>query len=323
MKIKVLFFSLFLSLNVFCQNVSNICIEPVVPEQIKDLDAASLQILKSRMEAIATSNGVSSIYNGTFVMVPRVIITNHNLVEGGIRNIHQVEIEVSLSIYQYSTKTLFSSHTINLQGNGYTHIEGVKNALRKINASDPGVVAWIVGCRDKICNYYKVRYSEMIHEARSMASRGEYENAIGLLATYPSGIEGYENIIDEEISIYLQCTRKQCSIIVNQAKTAIIEQNYDLALQILNDVDPEGTCKEELNELQTRIDKELQAQREAEARAEERAHQEELQRERLERRMVENQRIREAQIRKTRLGVIQGIANSFFECLPKVLSVFF
>lgn len=320
---SILFVLLLSALSLHAQEEVMISIEAIIPEQMVGLDVSALKILKTKMDAITTNNGVSSSYNGTFVMLPHIDIVDASIIEGGLRNIHQVNLDISFSIYQQSTKALFSNFSLTTKGSGYTKSEAVKSAIRNIKSTSTSISTWFTECKQKINGYYTSHCKGMIAEARSLAARGEYSSALGLLATYPSGIKGYENIADAEIEIYLECSKKECSYLINHAKAAIIQQEYDIALQILSDLDAHGQCGEEIQQLTKRIDLELKAQRKAAEEKEERAHQEELYRENANRQITENQRNRDLLIRQARMGTIQSIACSFFQSLPSVLSVYF
>ena len=333
-----------------------ICIAANVPDRMDNLDSQSLQLLKSRIESFASNAGVSTQYNGSFVITPSVNVIDENIIEGGLRNIFRVNIEVPLSIDQLSTNTSFGSFIFELKGDGYTRAGAIKNAISKISPKNTKALQWIGSCKEKICSYYMTNKAGMIATAKTMALRGEYDKALAFLNTYPSTLSGYEDIVDAEIEIYLDCVRKECTTIINQAKAEYVRQNYESAITILSDIDPTCECSSEAQSFLAKIDNEIRSiqreeklaaererreermaeerERREERMAEERERREErqyaererrdmLRREAAERQMSENQKDRDTQIRVARMGVIQGVASSFISSLPGLVRIFF
>lgn len=316
MKKLLILFVVFFPLKLAAVEDIQICISSYIPERFDNIDENSLKLLKSKMESITANNGVSTIQNGTFLMIPTINILSDNIIEGGLRNIHQVEIEFSFCIQQQSTETSFGCKTISLKGNGFTYNGAIKEAISKIAPHDKIFSDWFNVCKQKINDYYISNRSRIITTAKAMASRGEYEKALAYLCVYPSTLEGYNEIVDAELSIYNECVQRACTIMMNHAEAEYTRQNYEAAIAILSDIDPTCPCASDAKIKLQQIDNEI--------RTIQREEKESIEREKAEQRqLIENQRKREAQIRIARIGAIQSIASSFFSSLPSIVRIFF
>lgn len=314
---------LFLTIKIFAYEEPRICIASYVPDQVENLDDNSRRVLKSRLDAITANNDIATIPNGSFVMLPSVNVMNDELIEGGMRNIHKVSIEVSLIIKQLSTEMIFGNYTFEAMGRGYTYQGAIKDAISKIRPNDLKISDWMSVCKNKINEYYVSNCRSMIAKANAMSSRGEYDKALAYLCTYPSNLEGYEDVIDAEIAIYKLYAERQCSALLTYAEAEITKRNFDDAIIILSDIDPTFDCSSEAQMMLSRIDKEIKAIEKAEREAIEREKAAQRRQESEKRYYADKQKERDSQARIARMGVIQNIATSFISSLPSILKVFF
>lgn len=312
--IVLLFF--LLPIKLLALEETRISIAPYIPENISELDAQSVKLLKSRMESVTSNNGISTIQNGSFAMIPSINVLSYELVEGGLRNIHQVELEITFCIKQQSTDIGFGTKTVTLKGHGFTYNGAIKEAISKITPYDKRFSDWFDTCKKKINDYYTSNCSQIITTAKAMAARGEYDKALAYLCSYPSSLDGYEEIVQAELSIYMDCVQRECTIMMNHAEAEYTKQNYEAAIAILSDIDPTCPCATDAKRKLHQIDSEIKAIQKAERDSIEREKAEQRQ-------IIENQREREAQVRVARMGAIQNIASSFFSSLPSLVRVFF
>ena len=74
----------------------------VVPEQQAEIQNDAFNLLNTRLKAVAAKNGVASDVFGEFVMYPVVNVLDSQLVEGGMRNMYLVEVDLDLFVCLYS-----------------------------------------------------------------------------------------------------------------------------------------------------------------------------------------------------------------------------
>lgn len=298
--------------------VNMLCIASVIPDQQGNIDTKTLQLLETRMEATTAANGFSTTQNGSFVMYPIINVLKCDKIEGGLRNYMNMEVEVTLFVCQQSTRAQYGSLALTLKGQGLTYNEAMRDAFQKITPSDGQITSWLDGCKKKIVQYFETNCDQMIASALQLSNEERYDEAFGLLETFPATVAGYNKIVDAEFEIYNECCRNQCSLLIAQAESAIAVQNYIGAAQILADISMDSPCSREATALRRTIDEEIKLA-EAEEKAEALAAEERERAERTEIRKMEDRRnYREYKLKQARINAIQGIASAYYKSLPKV-----
>lgn len=299
-------------------DVSKICIASVVPDRMEEIGTKTLQLLETRMDAITAAGGFSTTQNGSFVMYPVINVLKCNKVEGGLRNYMNMEVEVTLFVCQQSTRAKFGSLALTLKGQGLTYDEAMRDAFQKIIPSNSQISSWLETCKKKIAQYFESNCDQMIATALLLSNEERYDEAFGLLATFPTMVAGYDKITDAEFKIYNECCRTQCSLLLAQAESAIAVQKYIDAAQILADISMDSPCSKEATALRRTIDEEIKLA-EAVEKADALAAEERERAERAEIRKMEDRRnYRKYKLEQARINAILGIASAYYKSLPKV-----
>lgn len=237
-------FCCLIAMNMYAQS-DNITIGLVMPNQQRQIDERAFRLLETKMLNLMTTTGVSSMQNGNFIMYPVVNVLNNELIEGGMRNMVRVEIELSMYISQYSTQTSYGSFSKTLKGSGKNLSDAVRDAFAKIQSSDKGFADFMAQSKDKIIRYYTGNQKAILAKAKALASSKQYEEAIALLYTYPSAIEGSSVMLAEAVNVYKQYQDAICSQWIQKAQGAIALQDYMNAIELLSQIDSESRCRKE------------------------------------------------------------------------------
>ena len=142
------------SFAVYAQHDTDITIGVVVPQTQSELDSKSFHLLATRLENVMGTIGISSSVNGGIILYPEVNILSKQLVEGGLRNITIVELELSLFVKQVMTQTLFGSCSKVLKGSGRIFSDAVCNAFINIKPQDEVYGNFLKQSKEKIVRYY-------------------------------------------------------------------------------------------------------------------------------------------------------------------------
>lgn len=237
-----------LSLSLQAQNES-ISISVVVPKQQVTMDKNTFSILKSKVESAMSRSGISTAMYSGIVLYPILNIYNQQTIEGGMRSIHTIEVELNLQVKQVITETLFNSYTQNYRGEGYSVEEAKRNAISKIDPSDSQFNKFIVSTQTRIINYYRENTPALITKAKTLASMQQYSEALALLSTYPESLGQYTQITDVAVSIFKQYQKKNCAQLLQQAKSAYALGNYEESATILSQIDTDSPCEAEAKNL--------------------------------------------------------------------------
>lgn len=286
--------------SIYAQHENDITIGVVVPEQQKEVDSNAFRLLATRLNAVMSANGVSSAVNGTFVMYPVVNVIDEKLVEGGLRNITMVEVELSLFVKQIITNTMFGSCSKTLKGNGRNLADAIRNAFSGINTRDNVYNQFLVQTKDKIVNYYLENKTNILSQARRLAASQQYEQALTLLMTFPQNLKGADEIQAAAIEIYKKYQNQVCSQMILKAEAAISLQNFEEAATILANIDTESVCHPNAQKLIKKVEEAIKADQKAEQELEEK---------------ILNKKI---SLEKKRIDAIKEIATAYLSNQPQI-----
>lgn len=261
-KFIILLLAIVLSLPLKAQ--SNLSIGLVMPrEELDGVKPDAYKLLQTKIEKALTASGVTM--NGSdFVMYPIVTVVEENLIEGGIKNFFKVKIELTLKVANLNSKTVFSSESWSLTGTAERiKSNAVKNAFSQFKSNDPSFKIFIEDSQKKICKYYENNKNEIFTKASTLASAGEYDEAIALLSCYPSQVSGYDEAQRLLQKIYLKYINANAASIMNQARSAYAIKDYESAVNLAAQIPSESShyneAKTLINQIRSTVDKERSA----------------------------------------------------------------
>lgn len=261
---KILFIILCATFALSVKAQSDITIGLVVPNtEVDGVSPDAFKLLRSKLEKLLTNVGVAS-YGGDFVMYPTINIVEDNLIEGGIKNFFKVKLELTLNVVNYSTKTVFSTRTMSLTGTAErVKSAAIKNAFTQIKGTDPQFRAFIERTKENIYDYYAKHQGEILTKASTLASTGDYDQAIAILSSYPMQVSGYDEAQELLSKVYLQYVNLNASRILNEARAALATKNYEQAVNLAAQIDPRsshyGEAKKIIDQVRSTINSEQAA----------------------------------------------------------------
>lgn len=231
----------------------NLSIAVAVPKQQMTEKAEVLQLIKNKLSSAIAESGIGMAdYNGIIVS-PSTIITNKNIVEGGMKSIYIYDIDLSLIVTQIITGSEFHSVNFTLRGEGYSKDAAIMAAIRNLSSKDKRLTMFFSEVRTRILNYYRTHTQTIITKAKTMASMQQYEEAIVLLASYPETLSEYEQVATTMKEVYATYQQKACSDILQKALGAYALGNYKESVQWLNEIDMSSPCAKEAKKLASQI----------------------------------------------------------------------
>ena len=263
MKKAVLFI---MSAAVFCSiGAQKINIGVVVPDNAIDGVASSVfSSLSTKLERMITNCGGTSVNNGNIVLFPEFNFVNDDMIEGGMRNIYSVNVEMTVKAVSLKSNNSFGTVSWTLKGKGYSKSEAVKDGLNRLEVNDPKFEHFYSGIRSKIEKYYVNNRAAIMTQAKSLAAQQQYEEAIALLYDYPSGISGSSEVLDLLTSVYRKYQTANCSKALQEARAKFAVQEYEEAASIIADIDATSSCAGEVKALSEQIRNKINADQAAE-----------------------------------------------------------
>lgn len=237
-KIFTLLLFVFVAVHMSAQS-SDIFISVAMPSN-SVLDNNTKTILRNKLLAICTIDGVAATECGAIAMVPEVGVLDEQLVEGGIRNIRTMEISINVSVRNIITNTVFNTLTIISKGEGYSMQESLRSAIKKINEQNYRNFAQAT--RQKVADYYSSNSANLIKKANTLCAQQRYGEAIALLTTFPESLADYSQVSAALQNIYQQYLTQNCEEIMMMAQAEYAKRNFDKAADLAASVDPSCSC---------------------------------------------------------------------------------
>ncbi len=274
---------------------SDLTIGLIMPsEETNGVQPDAYSLLQSRLENMLTANGVAT-FGGDFVMYPTVNFLEEKIIEGGIKNFIKVKIDLTLNVVNLSSKTLFSSETWSLAGTAErSKSAAVKNSFSQLRGNDRHFKAFIEKTKSNICAYYETNMNAILSKASSLAATGNHEEAIALLAGYPTQVNGASKAQALLHKVYKQYINNNASVILNEARAAFATKDYEEAVNLASQIDPESSLYNEAKSLINQVRSTINMEQAREYRKEMR----ELE--------------LEADVQKTRINAEASVARAYY-----------
>ena len=245
----------------------------VVVPQDKEIgfDNDFYKLLDSRLKSLLTKSGFTSNYAGDFYLVPQVDILHEGKIEGGLRTMDKIEMDITANVIQGSTKDVFNTYTWSLSSSGFTRTEAAKNAIKSLNSNSKEFKEFVAETKQKVNDYYVKNKAALISRANTLASTQKFDAALALLFGYPPNVDGYADVEKAMVSIYKKYQTQHCAQMLQQAKAAAAEQHYSIALDIIAGIDASSSCASDANKLISQIQANVSDDKEYERKLEEKA----------------------------------------------------
>lgn len=241
-------------------DLNSIAIYVNVPKSLDGLNENQLLKIRSRVESILSSNGISGEgYSNSFAITPNFLIYEEKKVEG-LQNLTVIDAEVDLHIKNMINGVIYSSYSIRVTGSGKSKDQAITNAVRNIPLKNKDISEFIGKAKQEIILYYQSKCDEILMKADSYLKNNQYNTAIAVLMQIPAEAgDCYNQSITKANEIYGTMKNNICQQKIIQAKAYQAANKFNEALNVLSQIDPTSNCFSEvpslLNSLETQVDK--------------------------------------------------------------------
>lgn len=258
-----------LTLNAMAQvdNGQRIAITPIVSDDL-EIPAEAKKALSQKLLQMTTQNGFGATA-GAFVLTANVN-TVDKIASTTIPVQIIVDLEVSVYVVNLTENIIAAETSFSVKGMDQNDTKAQIKAINSINAKSPAVRKFMASAREKIVDYYSGRVTTIVAKAQSLADRGEYEEAIEVLAGVPECLEEYPMVAEKMSAMYTQMVDKSADSAIQEAKAKIALKDYPAALDALMTIDPTSSRFSEAGAMVDNIKQTIEQQERAaqEAKAE-------------------------------------------------------
>ena len=261
---KQIIIALIIFLSVFVANAQSttgqIAIYTIVFEDVLTNDAAGQ--LNNKLQRIVADNGFGSVsYADRFVLSAKVDVLSNSIAQTNPPRVSK-KISVSLFIGDIVENRSFASCEIVLAGIGNNDNKALIAALSRLSSSNSTISKMMNDAREKIVEFYGSNSGRFIANAKSIALKGDVDQAIAYLMSIPPvNDECFSLCQNYAVELYNEKNNRDNYSLYSSAKAAwTAKKTKDgaaVACCYLKQVDPSSSCFEEAMALWTEIEDKL------------------------------------------------------------------
>jgi hypothetical protein len=251
---------------------NNLTIGVAAIDMTRELTEAQMMKLESKtMQLIDRSGEAKAGYTNEFMLKPAVSVDDSKVVEGGMQQMTVTTLDVTFYLTRVGDNmVVMNTMTKKIKGSGNNREQAISNAINNINVTDNAYKQFIAASKEKILAYYGENCNKIMNAATAAENRHDYEQAVSLLYSVPSGVPCHEQANKKAGSVYARYQKQLCERIVSYARGQIAIENYADALDALNLIEPGAGCSAAVNDLiaqaSRKVEKRIAQEYTAEAR---------------------------------------------------------
>lgn len=225
-------------------------------------EAASL--LQNRMQRIIAANGFADTQaTGRFALVAKCDIIEKDIAPTTPPRISQ-KIELSFVVVDLIENKIYGGCDMTLSGIGTNETKTYSSAFQKVSTQNQQLNTLLSESKDKILSYYTNSCPQIMTEARTLASTGQYDKAIfSLMSVPPVCTECYNNCQQLASEIYQRKIDAECSRLLAQAKSKWAASQSDATAievaELISQIDPRAPGYPAVVEFRTSVSAKLAA----------------------------------------------------------------
>lgn len=237
--------SLFISMCSYSQD----CVMPIsiqLDEDFANVPDAAANALYQSLSRISTVNGLTTDSPITpFVLTAHCDVLDKSNIPGPpIQTVYNLGI--TFYIADTYTKKKFGTAYITVDGVGTGEVKSYMNAFKQINGKNSEITSLINRGKANMMKYYDTQYSNIIKEAKRLASLQQYEEALTMVLSIPLCSKGGEQATAYGLELYKKYLNRLNLYVLNQAR-ALWAAGQDQATAyevcaLLAQIDPEASC---------------------------------------------------------------------------------
>ncbi|MAO52786.1 MAG: hypothetical protein CML16_18195 [Pusillimonas sp.] len=239
---------------------NTISLSLVLPDNSEMLSQTDIRKLESKIQHLVNNYGVSGEgYTNNFVIYPTYEIYEHSEVEG-MKDIHVIEAEFNLFVKEINSGKIFGSYNESIKGDGYSKAKAITKSISKISTGNREINAFMDEVKNNIIKFYTLNCPRILDDADTAIKMQQYQKAIGLLYSIPKEVSGcYKNIQEKQIRAYNGYINNECTSNITQVKASLAKKDYNTALSILSNINPQSNCYNEAVTLISSVENKIDA----------------------------------------------------------------
>lgn len=235
------FFLLFLAVTLFSLSgysqtstasgdVGMLAVTAFVPHQ-DAVPAQAEKNLEAKIKQMVSSNGMSSLSNSRFAIIPHVMVTDKQ-VQASAPPMIVLNADITFYFGDVESGNVFGSVTKSYKGVGQNDTKAFVAIANSIKPKDSEILEFIESGKVKIIEYYDKQADQIIKKALAAADMGNYDQAIADILMIPEACSKYSDAINAASQVFQKKVDNEGATLYNEAYTLWnAQQNYEGAEQ--------------------------------------------------------------------------------------------
>lgn len=235
-----------------------IALTPVIPEQSDMVPIEARNILINRLRQLATANGYAgSAVTPQFILAANPVLLDKKVAAAAPNKIW-MELEMTLYIADYYSKSVFATTSVPLRGVGATDQEALMDAYKGFSISKSDIKAFTKKGREEILAFYNTRCDFIVGRVEMLANTNQADAALEMLTSIPEVSKScFEQAMKQSEKIFNMAAEQRCQQLVMAAKAAWANApnraGAEKATYYLGVIPPQAKCSGEANTLFSEI----------------------------------------------------------------------
>ncbi|MEF9985978.1 MAG: hypothetical protein RSC28_08545 [Bacteroidales bacterium] len=228
-------------------------------EPIEELNEQNTKALLLKIDQVIARNCKGApAQSALFAIYPQFTITKSDIVETGMKSVHVIRAEVSLFAVNRIDMGVYGSVSLQLQGNGNSQQNCIRSIINQIRVTNPTLSKFIIRAKEGIVEHYKAGLPTTLTKVNSLIQMKQYEDALALLAVIPECVDNYTIVAQKMVEVYITMIDNNAKKSISKAKSFMAVKDYEAALGVLLEIDPNsnlfGEAEEIVSDITSKID---------------------------------------------------------------------
>lgn len=237
-------------------------IKAMMPDDVVPDEAA--RNIETRMQRLLTSNGYAdNHYAVRFVLTAKIDVTSKDVVPSNPVRVSE-KMDITFMVGDVVENKIYATSTVSVAGIGTNENKAMISAFSKVNPDTPALREMLEQAKAKIVDYYTNNCSAEITLAKTLASMGNYDEAIARMMSVPNVCSTcYQQCQSAAVSFYQQKIDAFGLQQLNKARNAWLEnptiQGASTVAECLSGISPNSACYPDVEKFRTQVTSKLKA----------------------------------------------------------------
>lgn len=234
-----------------------------------EIPDAARKLIVSKMDRILTQNGYGALERGCrFVMLAKCNVLQKDVAPTTPPRISQ-KVEITFILGDAIENKTYASATVELSGIGVNETKAWQTAVNSIKPANPVFKKMLEDASVKIEAYYAEQCERMIAESRTLASTGNYDEAIATLMSMPDVCSDcHKDAMNAVAEIYQKMLDSEGAALLAKARSAWAaspgRDGADIAISYIIDIPVSSSAFADAEKFAASIAEKLSSEKERE-----------------------------------------------------------